>query len=54
MAVEEMMLRYGNSKIEIVDHGRIKLSTLEPPVGGRCPKRDSILIGKTPLPTTKR
>jgi hypothetical protein len=53
MAIENVMLRYGNSKIEIVDHGRIKFPALEPPVGRRRSKRNGILIGKTPLPTTK-
>jgi hypothetical protein len=54
MAIEDVMLRYGNSKIEIVDDGRIKLPTLEPPVGCRCRKKDSIFIGQASLPTTKR
>jgi hypothetical protein len=53
MAIKKVMLRYGNPKIEIVNHGGIKFPFLEPPVGCRCSKRDRILIGKTSLPTTK-
>jgi hypothetical protein len=53
MAIENVMLGDGNSKIEIVDHGRINFPILEPSVGRRCSKRDRIFIGKTSLPAAK-
>jgi hypothetical protein len=54
MAVEEPMLGYGNSKIEIVDHGGIDFPLFEPPIGCHCSKNDGIFIGETSLPATKR
>jgi hypothetical protein len=54
MAIKEPVLGYGNSKIEIVDHGGIDFPMFEPSVGCLGCKNDGIFIGKTSLPATKR
>jgi hypothetical protein len=54
MAIEHAVLGYGDSEIEIVDHGWINFSLLEPSIGCHGSKNDSVFVGKASLPTAKR